>query len=300
MFRRASRNVYKRGLIIRKQIKSTIFAKQQNISGYLTITNFMKHLVKKYIRCIKVGQDVIDVINNAPIDENKLKEFQETNLEGYYGLIQTEDNEIVQSFKYIHNNHVYLIAEPDPIVIYFDTASFHQKEINKRREKLFEELEHFGKNIHATNAHFYWYYSTVCTSIIFLFLSIEALINKIIKPDFEYRKPIGDKRVELYDKYQIQRQIDFIEKIKIVLPLATGKNFVVEHGHKFEQIKMLKEFRDEIVHTKSLEGQNSPNFYQDLFVMSLDFDFDKTLLYVKDFINFHQDGLIEECNCGKD
>jgi len=260
----------------------------------------MKHLIKKYIRSFKVGQDVVDVINKAPVDEKKLKEFQETNLDGNYGMMLTEDNEIVQSFKYVNNNEVYLISEPDPIVIYFDTANLHYKEIKIRREEMFEKFKHFGKNIHAVNDHFYWYYSTVCSTVIFLFLSIEAFINKTIKPDFEYRKPVGDKRIELYNKYQIQRQIDIIEKIKIVFPLVTGKNFVLEYGHKFEQIRKLKEFRDEIVHTKSLEGENNPNFYQDLYVMSLDFDFDKTLLYVRDFINFHQEGLIEECTCGKD
>ena len=260
----------------------------------------MKHLVKKYIRLFKVGQDVVDVLNNAPVDESKLSEFEQTKMDGYIGIVQTENNEIIQTFKYVHNDHVYLIPEPDPIVIYFDTARASHKEIKERREKLFKELSHFGQNIHASNEHFYWYYSTVCSSVIFLFLAVEAFVNKIVKPEFEYRKPIGDKKVELYDKYQMQRQIDFLEKIKIVLPLATGKNFVVEHAHKYEQIKKLKLFRDEIVHTKSLEGEKVPNFYEDLYVLSLDFDFDKTLLYVRDFINFHQAGLIEECNCGKD
>lgn len=260
----------------------------------------MKHLVKKYVRLFKVGQEVIDVLQNAPVDEKKLVEFEQTKMDGYYGIIQTDKNEIIQTFKYVHDNQVYMIAEPDPIVIYFDTAVAYHKTIKERREKLFEKLSHFGKNLHATNEHFYWYFSNACTSVIFMFLAIEALINKVIKPDFEYRRSIGDRKVELFNKQQIQREIEFLEKIKKVLPEATGKNFVENFTHKFEQIKKLKQFRDEIVHTKSFEGDKVANFYEDLYVLSLDFDYDNTLLFVRDFINFYQEDLIEECNCGRD
>ncbi len=260
----------------------------------------MKHLVKKYIRSTKVGEDVVDVIKNAPIDEKAIAEISDAKMEGYYSFGITGDNEFVQTFKYVEGEKVFLMPEPDPIVIYFDTARHFHKTIQDRRKKLFEKLAMPGHNFYAVNGDFYWYYSTVCNYIVFLFLSIEAFINKIIPNDFEYRKEIQNKKTELYDKYQIQRHIEFLEKIKYVVPQITNKNFVQSFSHKYDLLKNLKEFRDEIVHTKSFEGTNNPNFYEELFNRSLSFDFDKTLYAAKDFINFYQENLIEECPCGKD
>lgn len=261
----------------------------------------MKHLVKKYVKKVKVGEDVVKVISNTPIDEKALTEIDNSKLDGYYGLALTDKNEIVQTFKYIKGDRTFLIPEPDPIIIYFDTARRFHKSIDSLKSELFLKwIKPEGYNVIAVNGDFYWYFSTVCNYAIFLFLSIEAFVNKSIPNDFEYRKQVQDKKTEIYNKFQIQRNIDFSEKIKSVLPEITGKDFVRDFAHKYELIKKLKEFRDEIVHTKSFEGVNSPNFYEELYVTSLDFEFDKILHAAKDFINYHQENLIEECNCGND
>lgn len=131
-----------------------------------------------------------------------------------------------------------------------------------------------------------------------LFCSIEAFINKLIPKNYEYRRTIQDKRTELLNKSQIQRHIEFGEKLKVVPPEITGKHFVTEFTHKFEQIKKLKLFRDEIAHTKSYEGENAPNFYESLYATSLSFDYEKTLEFVRDFINYYEPSLLEECPCG--
>lgn len=259
----------------------------------------MKHLVKKYVKFTKVDDDVVQVLDNAPIDEKALLEISNSKMKDYYGIALTDKNYLLQTFKYVEGENIFFIPEPDPIIIYFDTAINFHKTIDKRKSDLFSKLKSMGNIFNAVNGDFYWYFSTVCNYVIFLFLSIEAFLNKTIPYDFEYRKQIQTKKIELYDKSQIQRNIDFLEKIKSVLPLSTGKNFVEEFAHKYELIKKLKEFRDEIVHTKSFEGKNSPNFYENLFVTSLDFEFDNTLLAARDFINYYQPDLIEECNCGK-
>lgn len=258
----------------------------------------MKHLVKKYVKSIKVGDDVVDVIDNAPIDEKVLSGISESKMAGYYAMAMTDDNQLVQTFKYVNDGNVFLIPEPDPIIIYFDTARHFHKTIDQRKSDLFSKLSSQGFNFNAVHGDFYWYFSTACNYAIFLFLSIEAFVNKTIPNDFEYRKQIQNRKTELYDKNQIQRSIEFLEKIKSVLPTATNKNFVQEFAHKYELIKKLKEFRDEIVHTKSFEGKSSPNFYEKLFVTSLDFEFEETLFAARDFINYYQPDLIEECKCG--
>lgn len=55
----------------------------------------------------------------------------------------------------------------------------------------------------------------------------------------------------------------------------------------------MKDSRDEIMHTKSYEI-TSPNLYEKLFSTSLDFNVEKILEHTKDYINYHEDNLIEE------
>ena len=95
----------------------------------------------------------------------------------------------------------------------------------------------------------------------------------------------------------------FKEKVKKVIPQLLQfeeKNFVKGFIHKYDLIKDLKNFRDEIVHTKSFEGIGTNNFYERLYVTSLNFEYDKVLFAARDYINFHQENLIEECLCGND
>jgi hypothetical protein len=260
----------------------------------------LKHLVKKYVRLADLTEGAAEVLNNAPVDEKELTKIADKDMEGYNAYIITEDNKMVQTFKFENNGKNFLIPEPDPIVIYFDSARHFHSTIKRRRNELFSKLSMDYKNFTAVNGDFYWYFSNVSSFIIFLFLSLEAFINKSIPLDFEYKKKVQNKRTEIYDNFQIQRHIEFLEKIKKVLPQVTGSNFAQDYSHKFDMIRELKKFRDEIVHTKSFEATQSSNFYEDLYVVSLNFDFDKVLLAVRDCINYYQPNLIEECNCGKD
>ena len=256
----------------------------------------MKHLVKKYVKAIKFDEEVNDIINNAPIHENEIENISENNAEGYITFAFTENNEMIQNFKYVNKGKTYLIPEPDPIIIYFDTARHYHMQIFEKRSNLFNKsIKNKGK-LYVVHGDFYWYFSMVSNYVIFLFLSMEAFINKSIPNDIEYK----NEKNKLFNKQQIQRHIDFLEKIKCVLPKETKMNFAQEYSHKYGLIIKLKSFRDEIVHTKSYEGISSPNYYEQLYVTSLDFDFDKTLDAVKDFINYYQPNLIEECLCGKE
>lgn len=39
----------------------------------------MKHLVKKYVRHLKVGQDVTNLLENIPVDEKQIAEIKQKN-----------------------------------------------------------------------------------------------------------------------------------------------------------------------------------------------------------------------------
>jgi hypothetical protein len=260
----------------------------------------MKHLVKKYMRYAKFKNDLNAAISEIPVDETEIARIQEQKMAGMYGMVLTDTNELYQTFKYEKDGKIFMLPEPDPVVIYFDTARYNFHEVTKMRVELFKQSSHFGKDLVASMGNFYHYYANASSFAIYLFFALEAFINKMIPKDFEYRRKIQDKKTELFDKFQVQRSIEFPEKMKDIIPEITGKNFVNDFTHKYEQIKKLKIFRDEVVHTKSFEADKVPNFYEQLYVMSLDFDFEKTLYYVRDYINYYQSDLIEECNCGRD
>jgi hypothetical protein len=59
----------------------------------------------------------------------------------------------------------------------------------------------------------------------------------------------------------------------------------------------LKEFRDQIIHTKP---DDNPLMYDSLIKMSLNFKYDETLEAVATFMNYYRPDYIVECNCGLD
>ncbi|MCX8020779.1 MAG: hypothetical protein N2747_09830, partial [Chitinophagaceae bacterium] len=60
----------------------------------------MKHIKKKFLRALAAGDDVINVISSAPVNEQAIAELKRTNFEGYYVILQTDGNELIQAFHY--------------------------------------------------------------------------------------------------------------------------------------------------------------------------------------------------------
>ena len=91
----------------------------------------------------------------------------------------------------------------------------------------------------------------------------------------------------------------FKEKVETILPKVTGKDFIKSFPDEWAIINELKIFRDMIVHLKN-DHLYGPNIFKPVFQKALSIDFNSTIWKVKDFINFYEPNLIEECNCGKD
>jgi hypothetical protein len=259
----------------------------------------MRHLKKKYLKAYKVGDNVADVLKSATVDEKAITEIRKNNFDGYYNILVTEGpegNELIQTFQYNLDKRVYFIPEPNPIVVYFEIARSYEKDIKTAKLKLLDEYDNKTPDATKILAAFNHYYSISSVTAIFLFTALEGFINNLIPEDYKYFRSLETK-TEVFDKQQVQENLLFEEKIKKVIPEITNKNFAQDIGHKYEIIKKLKLFRDEIIHTKSY-NDTKPNFYKGLFTTSLDFDYEKTMYAVRDYINYHENNLIEECNCG--
>ena len=262
----------------------------------------MKHLKKKFVlKPTKPNDSVKKVLDNAQAVEPEEYENITQNIPDLFGLIETKEGELIQAFYYRSNNVDYLIPEPNPIVIYFETGRHYYKYTQATREALFKELDKEDWNVYEVQTRIYKFYATGSSCVTFLFTALEAFINKLIPHDYTYSKVINGE-TELYDQVKIQRHLSFHEKVKSVLPdipELKNKAFHIQHGHKFDNIKKLKNFRDEIMHTK-LINKTSLLFYRDLFTTALNFNYETAIYAARDFINYYEPNLIEECECGKD
>ncbi|HAT66719.1 MAG TPA: hypothetical protein DCS66_19370 [Flavobacteriaceae bacterium] len=249
-----------------------------------------------------MSKDVTDdgyefMLKQKPTEES-IKKFKAGDFKDYIPHILTDKQTFIQCFKYSDGKKNYIIPEPNPIVIYFSNAQVNLADINESRQKLMEALNYGKGDLGNAMNSFYNFFGHVSNYVTSLFNSLEAFMNHQIPNEFEYKR-ISKKKTEVYNKEQIQRELQFEEKIKKVIPQIKNKSFHRHFAHKFDIIVKFKEFRDEIVHTK-VDRKTAPNYYKELFTKSLDFDYIKTIQTIKDYLNYYEPDLIEKCDCGAD
>jgi hypothetical protein len=257
----------------------------------------MKHIKKKFLNEIELTPEVIETLHNSPmrveLDEN-FKNIPKQ-AKGKVPFFTTYDNLFYQGFFLKVQGKIRVIPEPDPILVYFHAAYVNYVNLVQTKKKLLELTEITLGSEPAIN-ELYEFFGQVSTFVIFLFTTIEACMNRAIPSTFIYVRPTN-KSTENFTKEQIERHISFGDKIKYVLPSATGKDFFKNYKLKFQQIENLKVFRDDIIHTKQTENGAASHNYRKAF----DFDYMKALTAVKDFCNFYiKDDFVIDCECNKE
>jgi len=187
----------------------------------------------------------------------------------------------------------YVVPIPDPTLVYFNNAQGYVAKIIEMKKKLLTKLDFSQELSESAINEIYHFYGLTSGFVIFLFTSIESFINQIVPDDFTFTKKLT-KRTELYNKLQIH-ELDFTTKITEVLSQAKGKSFFTQSTPSNGRIWNLKDFRNEIIHTKPDE---SPLKYEKLIKKSLNFGYGETLDAVAKFMNFYKEDYILECKCG--
>ena len=253
----------------------------------------MKHIVKRgvdhgynNINLPKGTREVVDIDTEFQKIKNK-----------YDCYISTDKGDLLKSFIFEKDNKKYLIPIPDLSLVYFDAAyNLNQQRCHYEKETLVP----FNNNLKFNNIDFdniYKYYGYSSSCLITLFTSLECFINHLIPNDGIYQK--NEKLFsKVFNQDQIQRGINFIDKVDQVLPHLNGKkSFFKVFPKQTHHLKNLQKLRDDIVHTKSSLNHKKQ---QELIRRILKFDFDKTFESVKDFMNYYKTDFIEECKCGID
>lgn len=113
-------------------------------------------------------------------------------------------------------------------------------------------------------------------------------MNQAIPADHEFVSKNGKKikTPNIHDK------LDEIQKIK-------SKDFEGQFENKFTLIKNIINFRNDIIHLKPSKEQTNTK-YKDFYRFAIDFPYNEAIYAVRDFINYFEPDLIEECRCGNE
>ena len=255
----------------------------------------MKHIKKRYLyeskNDIDKSFEILEKFEKPSPD--LVKKSKDKDL-----LVTLDDGTIIKAFIFNSNNGTCMIPIPDLSLVYFDGA-YNLNTLRKGQEvELFKKIKMTNDSLGETaTQEIYRYYGYASSCLISLFTALESFVNHILPNDKLYHLDTN-KNTEYYSKEQIQKYIQFDNKVKKVLPhFFEDKNFFKHPTTHTQHIENLKNLRNEIVHPKS--ERNSTN-QEELIKKLLNFNFDKTFEAVAHFMNFYVPDYIVECNCGVD
>ncbi len=254
-----------------------------------------KHIKKKFLLEFRPTEEKMKALEEnftyVPISE--ASKIKGKNIKT--AMVHTFDGDIVLAFPFNDNGVNKWIPEPDPVLIYFNSAYNHWKHIIPARKTVLELV--IGSSLDESLIDkLYEYFSLSAGYVTYLFTSLEAFINRMIPDDYTYKEPLKNK-TEYYTKEQIERHLPFDLKIQKVLPQALGKDFAKAKPLVYQHIINLKDFRDGIMHTKAKKDGHTP--YDYLHKKALTFKYKETLDAVENYINYYDPSLIEICPCDK-
>jgi hypothetical protein len=250
----------------------------------------MKHIKKKTVNEFKLPDEFPALEKNLLLNNANMPKLSKD----YHALLITNDRQAFRAFFYKYKQKNCFIPLAHPVLVYYNKAYNSYRSIQKIKEDLIEKLH--GTEILNENLLklIYDLFGETSSYVTILYSSLEAFINQYIPDNFHVEISENDKYTRKYNNMQIQRWLTFEQKIKLCLNKESGKDFEKKNKNQFQFIKDLKVFRDSIIHTKKIDTFGE---YEKLYKLSLDYKYEETLIACKDFINFYEPDLIEECPC---
>ncbi|RYH74633.1 hypothetical protein EVU94_06350 [Flavobacteriaceae bacterium 144Ye] len=257
----------------------------------------MKHIKRRFFYQTNSNDPIfnekkIEMIDlRANVEENILSDRK-----GEIAFLELEDDTLIGGLVNKIDGINYLVPIPDPTLIYFNNAQMGLKRISEQRKILISKLNLSSEDKKPPIHELYDFFGLSSGFVIYLFTAIESFINSMIKDDYNYIDRQKNKTI-IYNKMQIQESLDFKTKIKVILKENTGKDFFKNNNLNNQLIWKLKEYRDDIIHTKQ---ENDFLRYKNLIKKGFDFKYLDTLKSVAKFMNYYKEDYIIECNCGQD
>ncbi|MCT4630188.1 hypothetical protein [Winogradskyella sp.] len=252
----------------------------------------MKHIVPKTIKTYKTSFDLNDIKEEDIPEKSKdiAKEFLEsTDYDDDYDImVHTSNNKATFGFDYLYKQEKKFIPELDPSVIYFSSAQLFSGMIYNYKKEL---LNRDTQSIDEAMKQFETFFQFASSYIIMLCASLEAFINKSIPTDFVYTTKKGNK-IGVEKIYELS--IDF--KTQKIIPKCFDKDYTVEHESKYQKVLAIKNFRNDLIHLTPT-NKNSNTKYKEFYRKVIEFNYSEAIYSIRHYINYHEEGLIEECPC---
>lgn len=256
----------------------------------------MKHFKKKFQFQFKLDDEKalneFKIKLNTPNDKKTDKPTLDFMKSNQLKARLSYDKFYIDAFAQKIDKNLLLMPLPDLTLVYLEHTYFLYSNYKKLavKEKLIKDLntltneEIFTESI-VNSIYLYIGYKT--SIITLLCASIESFFNQFINDRF-------DEKIVLKQRdYIIDYKLNFNEKIKLIIPFITEKNYNLSNNI----ILNLNKLRDKIIHLKyGKKGMVNSELIDEL----LNFSFEKTYNEVVNYYNFHKPNYIEECNCGID
>tara|TARA_B100000929_G_scaffold271882_1_gene243056 strand:- start:427 stop:1215 length:789 start_codon:yes stop_codon:yes gene_type:complete len=206
--------------------------------------------------------------------------------EGYDLMIMLDDC-VIYGYDYNYKNKKVFIPELSPITIFYSNAIMSFGQLEHYKNELLTKSAHADDIQQMVNFnHFGTFFQLGVNCIINLQASLESFLNqKIIGNHTFLNKKGKPRRPNIYDK--IEKGIQAVTKLDY------------KNEQNLEAIKDLIQVRNNIIHLKP-EQEITNTRYKTTFREVISFDFKIAVKAIKDYINFYEPNLIEECSCGKE
>lgn len=198
------------------------------------------------------------------------------------------ENEVIYGFDYLYQNKKLAVPEINPVTIFFSNAVMSHRLLIEYKKKLIENSSDLRKSKGKIDPNDFGNFFQLATNMIVnLQATIESLANRLIPMETEFIGRDGEKF-----------EPSLFHKINIVLPEIKGLKFKTKYGKQNNFIRQLIDLRNEIIHLKPAGEINSA--YKEVYRRMISFKYTETLNAVRSFVDFYENGLIEECSCQKE
>ncbi|WP_159799825.1 hypothetical protein [Flavobacterium sp. MK4S-17] len=256
--------------------------------------NFV-HILLKPTKIIKTNFNISEVTSKIEIPKKSkdfVKEYLTSNkLSDEYGsdLMLAFEDEFIYGFDYNYNNQKLLIPEINPVTIFYSNALMSHHNLIAFRKALYSEsptITDYKKTVNPSLFGNFFQLASNC--IINLQAAIETFTNRLIPENYTY-----------LDKDGNNFNPSLFHKLDSTLPEITDKKFRTKYKKDNFLIKKIIELRNEIIHLKPIQEKTNTQ-YKIIYRKILNFEYNKAIIATRNFINYYEPNLIEECSCGKE
>lgn len=249
----------------------------------------LPHIRLKTTTSIKKNFDISEAVKDIEVPEEskrigkQIMSSKKLSDDLGFDLMLEYENSIVYGFDFAFEGQRKIIPELNPVLIFYSNAVMFHRNLLVSKKILLENSPTY-KNINKSTDpkvfQFFFQFATNC--IINLQSSVESFANQQIPTDYEYSEDPS-----------------IFHKIDVVLPKLKDKKFKKESRKDNLKIRKLIELRNRIIHLTPTKDITNTK-YKDIYRKIIKFEFTDVIKAVKNFINFYEPGLIEECPCGKE